>query len=65
MSSDTDWQKALKSGQSGDCLEMRRRQDRIEVRDSKNPQGSVLGMSTQALAAWLSAAHCGELDNLT
>lgn len=61
----SSWVKATKSGgNGGDCVEMRRNGDRIEVRDSKNPQGAVLSFTRAEFDAWLDGARGHEFDHL-
>ncbi len=61
MKSNTEWQKASASGADGQCVEMRRQDGWIQLRDSKNPAGAVLEFSPAVAAAWLDAARKGEL----
>jgi hypothetical protein len=60
----TEWQKATKSGGSGECVEMRRQDGMVQVRDSKNPNGAVLAFSGREITAWLDGAAKGEFDHL-
>ncbi len=62
--STTPWIKASKSGSSGDCVEMLPAGDRVEVRDSKNPDGPVLSFTRSEFGAWLDGARRGEFDHL-
>jgi hypothetical protein len=41
--SSQNWIKSSYSMTNGNCIEARRSGERIEVRDSKNPTGSILG----------------------
>jgi hypothetical protein len=60
-----DWIKAAASGGGGgDCVEMRRHGDAVEVRDSKNPDGPVLRFTHTEFAAWLDGAKQSEFDRL-
>lgn len=61
---DTEWVKATASGQGGDCVEMRRHDGGVEVRDSKNPNGPVLRFTRAEFAAWLDGAKHAEFDHL-
>jgi len=56
----TGWIKARRSGQGGDCVEMRRDGEAVQVRDSKHVDGDVLAVSPHQFAAWVSAARRGE-----
>ena len=60
----TPWVKASRSAQQGDCVEQRRHDDRIEVRDSKDRSGPVLRFTPAEFAAWLDGAKRGEFDHL-
>lgn len=56
----TSWIKARRSTGSGDCVEMRRADSAVQVRDSKDPDGAVLVVAPTQFGAWLSAARRGE-----
>ena len=60
----TRWVKASASGGTGDCVEMRRNGEGIEVRDSKDPDGPTLLYTPSEFAAWLDGARKGEFDHL-
>ncbi|GAB1646845.1 DUF397 domain-containing protein [Krasilnikovia sp. MM14-A1259] len=62
----TPWIKARKSGgNGGSCVEMRRHDSMIEVRDSKdNGAGPILRFTAAELDAWLDGARNGEFDHL-
>ena len=63
--SDTPWVKAALSGDQGACVEQRRCDDMIEVRDTKdNGSGPVLRFTEAEYAAWLDGAKKGEFDHL-
>lgn len=62
--STTPWIKASRSGDQGDCVEMRRHAGGVQVRDSKNPDGPVLEFSRSEAAAWLDGAKRAEFDHL-
>lgn len=66
MSNDpTEWIKASASGDSGNCVEMRRHAGAVEVRDTKaHGTGPTLGFSKAEFAAWLDGAKNGEFDHL-
>jgi len=64
-STDTPWVKATRSGDQGDCVEMRRHGGAVEVRDSKDPDGPVLRFTAREIAAWLDGAKQAEFDHLT
>jgi len=60
----TEWIKASMSGDQGSCVEQRLADDMIEVRDSKDPTGSVLRFTKTEFAAWLDGARKHEFDHL-
>lgn len=64
--STTPWVKATRSaGNGGACVEMRRHDGMIEVRDSKDRQdGPVLRFTRAEFDAWLDGARTGEFDHL-
>ena len=66
MSADpTEWVKASASGANGQCVEMRQRGEKVEVRDTKDRgTGPSLGFTRAEFAAWLEGAKQGEFDHL-
>ncbi len=64
--STTPWIKATKSGTNGGaCVEVRRRLNMVEVRDSKNAeQGPTLQFTATEFAAFLDGARGGEFNHL-
>ena len=62
--SGTAWIKAARSGDQGECVEMRRHAGAVEVRDSKDPDGPVLRFTPSVFAAWLDGARKAEFDHL-
>jgi len=46
---DQSWRKSTRSGSNGQCVEVRRTGDTIELRDSKDRSGPVLSF---ALGEW-------------
>ena len=61
----TEWVKASASGSAGQCVEMRRFGDMIEVRDTKdNGTGPILRFTQAEFAAWLDSARKGEFDHM-
>jgi Domain of unknown function (DUF397) len=65
MSTDTPWIKARRSGNSGNCAEMRAHAGAVEIRDSKaNGEGPTLGFTKAEFAAWLDGAKNGDFDHL-
>jgi hypothetical protein len=64
-STDTPWIKAIRSGDAGACVELRRHAGGVEVRDSKDPAGPVLRFTPSEFEAWLDGAKKAEFDHLT
>ncbi len=61
----TQWIKASASGANGDCVEMRRDGNAVQVRDTKQRgAGPTLGFTRAEFAAWLDGAKKGEFDHL-
>ena len=54
------WRKSTKSGAAGQCVEVRRVGNGVEVRDSKNPQGQVLAFTSEEWTAFLGGVEDGE-----
>jgi len=66
MSTQTPWIKAQASGGGGQCVEMRRTGQRVEVRDTKaRGEGPTLQFSPGEFSVWIDAAKGGELDGLS
>jgi hypothetical protein len=62
--SSTPWMKASASDDHGSCVELRRADEAIEVRDTKDRSGPVLRFTRAEFAAWLDGARGGEFDHL-
>ena len=62
----TPWIKASRSaGNGGSCVEMRRHQGMIEIRDTKaNGLGPILRFTAAEFDAFLDGARAGEFDHL-
>lgn len=61
----TLWIKAAASGGQGACVELRRCDGMIEVRDSKQHEaGPILRFTSAEWSAWLDGAKEGEFDHL-
>ena len=64
-SGSTPWIKASASDTGSSCVEQRRHDGMIEVRDTKaQGQGPVLKFTSAEFAAWLDGARRGEFDHL-
>jgi hypothetical protein len=61
---ETAWVKASLSAEQGECVEQRRCDGMVEVRDSKDRSGPVLRFTEAEFAAWLDGAKKGEFDHL-
>lgn len=63
--SDTAWIKASRSNDQGNCVEQRRHDGLVEVRDTKDRgTGPTLRFTEAEFAAWLDGAKHGEFDHL-
>ena len=60
-SSGREWIKAGASTQN-DCVEVHFRQDGVDVRDSKNPEGPILSYSESEWAAFKAGIKDGDFD---
>jgi hypothetical protein len=60
----TPWKKSSRSGSNGgSCVEVRCHDERIEVRDSKNPGGPVLPFTREAFADLIAGVKAGDFDH--
>jgi Domain of unknown function (DUF397) len=60
------WRKSKASGGSGgECVEIARTPEYAWVRDSKNPHGTVLGLTRKTWAAFIGGVQSGEFDGST
>ena len=65
MSDTTPWIKASASTEGSNCVEQRRHDGMVEVRDTKDHgTGPVLRFTPAEFAAWLDGAGRGEFDHL-
>lgn len=65
MKNANGWVKATRSGNNGNCVEMKRdAADKYLVRDSKDPDGPVLTFTRDEFEAWIDGAKRGEFDTL-
>ena len=61
----TPWIKASKSNEQGSCVEQRRYDGMVEIRDTKDQGvGPILRFTEAEFAAWLDGAKRGEFDHL-
>jgi hypothetical protein len=61
----TRWRKSSFSGGSGACVEFRRNDRTIEVRDSKlGPESPILRYTPREMRAMLDGVRAGEFDDL-
>ena len=56
------WHKSSRSGQEGHCLEFAAHDAVVLARDSKDPDGPVLGFGADAWDAFLTNVKTGHLD---
>jgi hypothetical protein len=58
---DTPWIKATRSGgEGGDCVEIRRHGGTVQIRDSRDPDGTVLTFPAEEWHAFIEAVARGE-----
>lgn len=57
------WQKARRSLGSGACVELASLDDKIVMRDSKDPDGPILSFTHAEIDAFLDGARNGEFDH--
>ena len=56
------WRKSSRSGNNGQCTEVRWRSDAVDVRDSKRPDEAVLTFTAGEWQAFVSGVKHGEFD---
>ncbi|MFI6174907.1 DUF397 domain-containing protein [Nonomuraea sp. NPDC051191] len=61
---DTDWKKSPYSGGNGNCVELRRHNGMIEVRDSKDPAGPILSFTDPEILAFRRGLSSGAFDEI-
>lgn len=58
-----EWKKSIKSGSNGgSCVEVRSHDDMIQVRDTKDRNGSILTFTADEWSAFVEGAKDGEFD---
>ena len=63
IEADTPWKKSTRSGgNGGQCVEVRRHDGEIQVRDSKDLGGPVLTFTSAEWKAFVGGAKNGEFD---
>jgi hypothetical protein len=58
------WQKSESSNVNGQCVEIASIDDKVAIRDSKDPDGPVLICASEEFTAFLKGARNGEFDHL-
>jgi len=56
------WRKSSRSGNQGNCVEVRIVAGGVEVRDSKNPTGPVLRFTAAEWVAFVGGTQDGDFD---
>ncbi|MDQ1721485.1 MAG: hypothetical protein QOI26_1219 [Pseudonocardiales bacterium] len=54
-----EWRKSGRSDSNGNCVELRDKHGRVEMRDSKDPTGPILGFSHDAFADFIGDMKAG------
>ncbi|MFC4372688.1 DUF397 domain-containing protein [Nocardia halotolerans] len=63
---ESEWRKSTFSNPSGNCVEVAEAADgSVAVRNSRDPQGSVLFYTRPEIDAFIRGAKAGEFDYLT
>lgn len=63
MTISSTWRKASRSNPSGNCVEVRRNTDQIQVRDTKAAgNGPVLSFTLQEWSAFVDGVKVGEFE---
>jgi hypothetical protein len=59
-----EWIKSSVSKDQSEYVEVRRTDEGVDIRDSKDPDGPVLHYTPAEFAAWIDGAKKGEFDHL-
>jgi hypothetical protein len=59
---DTRWRKSSRSNADGSCVEVRREQNEVHVRDTKNRRGPILRFSTDSWRDFVVEVQEGHFD---
>ncbi|EHR63704.1 DUF397 domain-containing protein [Saccharomonospora cyanea] len=62
MSTDGQWRKSSFSGNQGDCVEFRRIEGGVEVRNSKRPDEGSVAYTDSEWRAFVAGVKAGEFD---
>lgn len=58
------WRKSTFSNGTTDCVELAKNNGMVYVRDSKDPDGPMLGFTKGEVLAFLDGAKAGEFDDM-
>ncbi len=62
MGTDGQWRKSSFSGNQGDCVEFRRVEGGVEVRNSKRPDEGSVAYTDSEWRAFVAGVKAGEFD---
>ncbi|WP_298181385.1 DUF397 domain-containing protein [Saccharomonospora sp.] len=62
MSTDSQWRKSSFSGNQGNCVEFRRVEGGVEVRNSKRPDEGAVAYTDSEWRAFVAGVKVGEFD---
>lgn len=57
----TVWRKSTRSS-TGNCVEIRQLLDEVLIRDSKDPDGTVLSFGTSSFRSFVAGLRAGDFD---